>query len=182
MSVTAEKLIMCPKCKAKLKVKNPKALDVVEVLCPHCSTRLRVTFSLESKPRTTDYETVIGSALSGYDVNTVLAAKKTGSHYRLVSGDRQYELADGENTIGRHSQTPQSTIQVITDSRRMSRRHARIEVVRLGDGSARARISNWENKNRTLVNGHELQGDDVLMLKDGMTIEMGDVKFRFEEY
>lgn len=99
----------------------------------------------------------------------------------LVYNNVRYPLAIGRNTIGRKSSTPQATVQIDTNGNNtMSRLHAVIETVRMGDMSIRAIISNGSNKNPTFVSGVLLNGADKLILKNGAEIKMGNIILRYE--
>ena len=99
----------------------------------------------------------------------------------LVYNNVRYPLAIGRNTIGRKSSTPQATVQIDTNGNNtMSRSHAVIEMVRMGDMSIRAIISNGSNKNPTFVSGVLLNGADKLILKNGAEIKMGNIILRYE--
>jgi hypothetical protein len=87
--------------------------------------------------------------------------------------DEQYTLKVGQNIVGRRSENGTATVQITTADRTMSRAHALINVVRLANGSHKAVISNYHNKNRITVNGVELQRDEQLVLSHGAVVELG---------
>lgn len=100
----------------------------------------------------------------------------------LVYNNKKYPLSIGRNTIGRKSSSPKATVLVETplDDKTMSRFHAIIECVRMGDGSIRPIICNGENKNPTFVAGVLLNASDKLVVKNGAEIKMGNILLRFE--
>ena len=99
----------------------------------------------------------------------------------LVYNNKTYQLGIGRNTIGRRCSTPKATVLIDTPQgdNTMSRFHAVIENMRMGDGSVRAFISNGENKNPTFVGGILLNGTDKLVLKNGTEIKMGNILLRY---
>jgi DNA-directed RNA polymerase subunit RPC12/RpoP len=99
----------------------------------------------------------------------------------LVYNNKTYQLGLGRNTIGRRCSTPKATVLIDTPQgdNTMSRFHAVIENMRMGDGSVRAFISNGENKNPTFVGGILLNGTDKLVLKNGTEIKMGNILLRY---
>ena len=181
------KRITCPKCKAVLDVKNPKSRPVKIITCPTCGVKIRVKFGVAeaSVSDMSNYSTVLGQqeAMPQADASTVLGQQEPlhAKHYRLRVGGDTYTLADGMNTIGRSIKKDVVSIRIITESLKISRCHARIDVVRRSDGTASLTLSNWENKNSTRVNGVELKADEHRALKPGDQIRMGDVQMTLEE-
>ncbi|MCR5678873.1 MAG: FHA domain-containing protein [Prevotella sp.] len=196
------KQITCPKCKAVLNVKNLKNRPVKVVTCPVCGVKLRVKFAAVETPVSDlpDYRTVLGQQepVAPADASTVLGPQEPvatspacfvsrpqepngAKHYRLRVGNATYPLVDGVNTIGRSAKSDAVSIHIATESLKISRCHARIELVRNSDGTAAMTISNWENKNATRVNGVELKADERRTVKPGDQIRMGDVQMTLEE-
>ena len=71
---------------------------------------------------------------------------------RLTVNGRQYTLRSGRNIIGRQGDTSEATVQIATNDMYMSRQHCVITVTQHGDGRVRAKISNYQNKNKTMIN------------------------------
>jgi DNA-binding winged helix-turn-helix (wHTH) protein len=88
------------------------------------------------------------------------------SRYRLLWGDKEIVLAEGENILGRG---PESLEWIDRDT--VSRRHARIVVA--GD---RAKLEDLGSKNGTYVNGRSV--DRPTHLGDGDEIRLGSVPMR----
>lgn len=150
-------------------VKNATGVPVMEVRCQQCGARLQVKFlSLmrQSANRQTDE----------YDLRPTPLRR-----YRLMLMGMEYKLHEGMNTIGRLSDSSEASVQVVTGSRKMSRMHARINVSR-SERESRVELSNWQNKNATIVNGVLLCDDDSVRLYHGDHLMMGDVEMIFEEY
>ena len=126
------------------------------------------------------------AAMGGYNSESTVPASSVNNRPANVAGflvynNVRYPLSIGRNTIGRKSSTPQATVQIDTGGNNtMSRLHAVIETVRMGDMSIRAIISNGSNKNPTFVSGVLLNGADKLILKNGAEIKMGNIILRYE--
>lgn len=98
---------------------------------------------------------------------SALAASADG--LKLVSEDREYALVVGDNVIGRSSD-----VDVVVDSSRVSRRHARITV-----GDDGAVLEDLGSKNGTFVGDERLEG--ARRLRHGDEIRLGRelMVFRF---
>lgn len=80
-----------------------------------------------------------------------------------------------EVTFGRNAGEPYRHVQL--HSRTVSRLHAKLEF----DNDAWS-VTNLSSTNPTLLNGEPLaQGDETRVLREGDTIEMGEVMFKFRE-
>jgi DNA-binding winged helix-turn-helix (wHTH) protein len=86
-----------------------------------------------------------------------------GARYKLLADSWQAFLVDGENLIGRGGDA-----QIVTDSARVSRHHARILVSR--DGVV---IEDLGSKNGTFVGGKQIDGPTPLTDLD--EVRIGDV-------
>jgi hypothetical protein len=89
--------------------------------------------------------------------------------YRLTWRNREIELREGENVLGR---THDAVVWI--DSPTVSRRHARIVVAR-----GRATVEDLGSKNGTKVNGERV---DSAALSDGDRIELGSVSMTFRAF
>jgi DNA-binding winged helix-turn-helix (wHTH) protein len=90
-----------------------------------------------------------------------------GPRFRLVLDDREVQLLDGANVIGRDSQSA-----LWIDDSSVSRRHAQVVVA---DG--RARLEDLESKNGTLLNGRRISKPEPLA--DGDEIRVGVIEIYF---
>jgi DNA-binding winged helix-turn-helix (wHTH) protein len=90
------------------------------------------------------------------------------SSCRLASGRRRFPLLAGENVLGRAPD-----VEVMIESTRASRRHARIVVA--GD---RVTLEDLRSRNGTFLNGLRIEA--ATDLSDGDTIEIGPVAMVFE--
>ena len=168
--------IKCPTCGTLLSVKSAGDEPEATVTCPSCKATLRVKFNRQQQDATPapprrqpgdEGETVIGKSI---------AAK--ASFFLKVAG-QSYQLSDGLNTIGRQASSSDATIQIATIDHKMSRHHAKIEVLRYPTGVVRVKISNWQNRNPTWVNGVELSNDETLILNNGCRLKMGNTNMTF---
>jgi DNA-binding winged helix-turn-helix (wHTH) protein len=85
----------------------------------------------------------------------------------LVWNDRALVLRDGQNTIGRDPQC-----EVWVDAAGVSRRHARVTVIR-----GAATLEDLGSKNGTLLDGASIR--TVMPLSDGDMIQFGSVEMQF---
>jgi DNA-binding winged helix-turn-helix (wHTH) protein len=92
------------------------------------------------------------------------------SRFWLEAEHRTYVLGEGDHTIGRD---PRCTIRL--DESSVSRRHARIRVA----GTGTAVLTDLESTNGTFVGGRRVKTDR--QLRDGDTVTIGSVPFRFRE-
>jgi len=90
--------------------------------------------------------------------------------FRLLRGDAEIQLVDGENVIGRDP-----AVHVPIDDGSVSRHHARIVI----DGFA-ARLEDRGSKNGTFVHGRRVEG--VVPLRDGDPIRLGSVALVFRRF
>ena len=98
------------------------------------------------------------------------AGGQTAAAYRLIWGDREIALSDGQNVIGRDRDAV-----VWLDDVSVSRHHARIVIDRSG-----ARIEDLESKNGTYVEGKRVS--KPLALKDGNALRLGSVSLIFRRF
>jgi DNA-binding winged helix-turn-helix (wHTH) protein len=85
----------------------------------------------------------------------------------LVSGRREWILAEGANLVGRNRECA-----VRIDSATISRRHARIVV-----SGGHTTIEDLGSKNGTLVNGHRVR--EPVAIKDSDLIQVGSVTMTY---
>ena len=62
----------------------------------------------------------------------------------------------------------------------MSRQHCIINVSTLSDGSKKAVLSNYQNKNSTTIDGQLIGKGDEIRLTDGNSITMGHTTVTFK--
>ena len=200
------KRIICPKCKAVLDVTNSKNETLKQITCPSCKTILQVKFQpqqeqpqqepIEAKtyyapPKRSmsdsgatqlagaGGETVLGGGLSGA-TQLYMPTQKTTSTAKLTFEGNDYPLEEGQNIVGRKGTTSKATVQIATEDRYMSRQHCSITVTTLPDGTKKAVLSNYQNKNLTTVDGQEIETGDEIRLTNGDRITMGHTTVVFK--
>lgn len=171
------KRVVCKACGVKLEIKNTNGEAVKLIRCPRCKATLQVVFHQPVAEASPD-ETVLPQrkvAVEKSPDETVLPQQSATSDPlpSLVYDDVEYGLKIGQNIVGRRSENGLATVPVATGDRTMSRAHALINVVRLANGSFKAVVSNYQNKNRIVVNGVELHRDEQVVLTNGTVVEMG---------
>lgn len=195
------KKIKCPNCDVVLEVKNSKNETVKQITCPQCKAVLKVNFPPEQEPieaktyyappkqkpadnGATQYGGVDDGTtrFDGVDVGTTQyephLAKKDSSA-QLVYDGQTYDLEEGQNIVGRKGTTSKATVQIETTDRYMSRQHCSIKVTTLPDGTKKVVLSNYQNKNATMVNGQKIETGDEIRLTDGNSITMGHTTIIF---
>lgn len=165
-----KKTIKCPKCQAILQVTNPQNEPELMITCgnPQCGAKIRLTFDtgktqLDDKPQHND--------------------KTPG---QIVSGNRQYNLCEGENTVGRMSANSKATIQIDTDDLSMSRLHVCITVHKLKSGRMKAVVSDMREADKTMqlptyVDDEPLMAEDAIVLTNGDVIRMGKTLVKYQQ-
>lgn len=187
------KRIQCPNCKVILDVKNSKDEEVKLIKCKNCGAPLEVPFRpqqepLEAhtyiaepkKPSVDNGATQLAAGLAGATQLAMPKEKPQSSSARLVFDDQPYFLEEGQNIIGRKGTTSKATVQIATDDRYMSRQHCAITVTTLPDGTKKAVLSNYQNKNLTTIDGQEIETGDAIRLVNGNRIKMGHTTVVFK--
>lgn len=183
--------IKCPFCGAVLSVKNIPGIDRKNVTCPICKQTNRFI----------NYKLIANNAEGGAKspVNEVYDYKKsyesgsseatqygpmnfTIGKLKLLGSDISYQLKPGKNEVGRKSRNSTVDFQIDTgESRRMSRNHLVIEVVKENYKGYVHYISlSKENVNPTTVNGNPMcYGVDKVILNNGAIIKLPDADLKF---
>ena len=184
------KRIVCPKCKVVLDVKNSQGEAVKQITCPSCKTLLEVKFQQEPMEAKTFYAPPKQAAadngatqLAGGNYGATQLynpTQKPSSTARLSFGGKDYPLAEGRNIVGRQASTSKATVQIATADRYMSRQHCVITVTTLPDGTLKAVVSNYQNKNLTTIDGQPIEAGDSIRLTDGNSITMGHTTVTFK--
>ena len=199
------KRIQCPQCEVVLDVKNDSDSLEKKILCPNCRRELIVKFKPKAdpieahtyyvrpkqpKPKQGSNETQyggFGGSTSGCnhgegnsdETQFGGAAAREETYARLILDDISYSLKEGRNVVGRRSEKHLATLEITTDDMSMSRQHVVITVTTLSDGKKKAVLSNYKNKNATLINDMPIDSGDAIRLADGNTITMGRTTLRF---
>ena len=187
------KRIKCPNCQVVLDVTNSKNEQVKQITCPKCQAVLQVKFPPQQAPL--EAETFIAIpkrpivdsgatqlAGSSFGATQLVTPKEMPKecNARLVFEDQPYFLEEGQNIIGRKGNTSKADIQIATDDRYMSRQHCSITVTTLPDGTKKAVLSNYQNKNLTTIDGQEIETGDAIRLVNGNRITMGHTTVVFK--
>lgn len=180
--------IKCPHCGAVLTIKSMPNLASKSVPCPVCKqtspfTAFKRVVVKPAKPADGESTLEGGQYVPPIDEDATRIGGNQ-SHpseagcLRVYGSDKVYPLSWGVNTIGRKAQTSSASVQLEVTDRSVSRLHAAIEVKRVKGGCLHY-LSNAENKNKTYVNSLLLEQDDVVILHDGDTLQMGNVTVVF---
>ena len=174
------KRIQCPQCGVVLDVKNSKNESVKQIKCPSCYSVLQIKFAPSDEPL--DAHTFYAPAISKENYGATELARSSTTHKSagLVYEGITYPLEMGENIVGRKANTSQASIQIATEDRYMSRQHCRITVTSLSDGSVKAVLCDYQNKNMTFVDGQTIGQGDEIRLSDGNKITMGQTTVTFK--
>lgn len=189
------KRIVCPKCKAVLDVKNSKNEAVKQIACPSCKTALQVKFpplqeqqnpmeahtfyAPPKQPMADNGATQLAGATYGA-TQLYTPSQAPSAKTRLSFGGKDYLLEEGQNIVGRQGTTSRATVQIETTDRYMSRQHCSITVTSLPDGTRKAVLSNYQNKNLTTIDGQPIETGDTIRLTDGNSITMGHTTINFK--
>lgn len=188
------KRIQCPRCGVVLDVKNSKNEPVKQIVCPSCKTALQVKFPQQQEPLEAktyyappkkpmdDGATQLAGSTSGATLLVSPSPQNSHSphHPHLKYNGKTYPLTEGQNIIGRKGNTSKATIQIDTTDRYMSRQHGSITISTLPDGTLKAVLSNYQNKNLTTVDGQPIEIGDAIRLTDGNSIQMGHTMLIFK--
>lgn len=175
------KRVKCPQCGVVLDVKNSKNEEVKQITCPSCCSVLQVKFSPNQVPleAETYYAPKTNNADQG-ETQLISNQTKISLHASLFYNDIEYPLAEGQNIVGRKGATSKATIQIDTSDRYMSRQHCSITVKTLPDGDKKVMLSNYQNKNLTIVDSLKIDSGDIVRLSDGNIIKMGHTSIIFK--
>ena len=135
------------------------------VRCPKCKTAIQVALPMQDN---NDDQTILPSS------NDVEAPGT------LHANGREYQLEIGDNIVGRRSTTSSATIQLDVNAPYMSRQPIWLRILRQPDGSLRTFISNAKAMNGTTIDGMPLLSGDMIVLKSGSKIKMGNTMVVFE--
>ena len=181
--------IKCPHCGAVLKVKQQLGLEKASLTCPVC--KKKSPFSSYNQMVNKDSEET--ELPNGYKNNRNSEETEIGGVGSFSIGclveksGKRWSLHPGVNTVGRklHANPQQVEIPIAdyTGERKMSRNHAKIEVIRQSNGSCKHILYNRQNKNQTYIGGDRLEKGDRIVLHNEMIIKFAnvDVKFVIED-
>ena len=184
--------IKCPFCGAVLSVKNIPDIDKKNVTCPICKQTNRFVNYKQVTPNSDGVRKAAGSNAFNQKRNYENEANDatqygpmnfTIGRLKLHGTDIVYQLNPGINEVGRMSKNSTVDFQIDTgDSRRMSRKHLLVEVVKENHKGFVHYVSlSKENVNPTTVDGNPMcYGVDKMILNNGAIIKLPDAELRFE--
>lgn len=165
---------------------NPNANAGIQQFATNRPQQNRVQSSASSygtsKPSYGESKSSYGAAKPSYtdSEETVISSGFSGTNARLVFNGKTIPLASGRNIVGRKAKTSQANVQIPADDLYMSRLHCVINVSYGADGRPKVMLSNYQNKNRTAVNGRVINGQDHIRLSDGNQITLGRTTMTFK--
>lgn len=177
------KNVQCPSCGQVLEVHNTHNESIKKFICPKCKALLQAKFSPQQEPL--DAKTYLGPRRTSADIGIgvtklVTPNVKQNAKPILEYYGQQYSLEDGQNIVGRKCTTSKATIQIPTDDPYMSRQHCKITVNVLSNGTKKVGLRNFQNKNRTYIDGQLIEEKDEIFLTDGNKIKMGETIVTFK--
>lgn len=177
--------IQCPKDGAILSIKNQPGLERKNVTCPVCKqmrpfTQYKRYIAKAAYPCRPDGVTQYRESQEGtrIEMGHPLALGKL----ILTSTGKVFPLRPGRNVIGREAKASDTDIQIETgSSRRMSRAHVVIEVVRVpGKGYVHQAKLFKERCNPTYVNRTRLEYGDCIVLHHSDVLQLPDAELRLD--
>lgn len=180
--------IQCPGDGAILTIKNQPGLENKNVTCPVCKQSRPFTQYKRFVPKTeesTEYPNGHGGFHQQYSnsekTEFAMGSLCLGRLTDIATGKR-FSLQPGRNVIGRKSSASEADIQIETgESRRMSRMHLVIEVVKVpGKGYVHQASLFKEKCNATYVNNTQLESGDCIVLHHCDVLRLPDVNLKFE--
>ncbi|MDE6770906.1 MAG: FHA domain-containing protein [Muribaculaceae bacterium] len=160
-------VIVCPQCHQQLSFAEIPGYQNMVVECPKCHFKANVSVyqsGMQSRG---------GQGADDMDTQLVMSPPATvdiGQIRVLDTGEVQW-LKVGQNVIGRRATTGTADIKISNDMY-MSRRHARIDVIKQLSGYEH-RLVEINSKNIVKLNGMPIQRGDILKLKFGDVLTLG---------
>lgn len=182
--------IKCPSCGAILNIKEQAGLEKASVTCPICKEKALFTDYakvIERDSEATELPHGFKSKSESEDATLYGNAIQNAKGCLIEKSGKRWALHAGVNTVGRKLQSGVQQVDIpITDyhagtseERKMSRSHAKIEVVRLANGGCKYLLYNWQNKNYTYISGEPINSADKIVLHNGMVIKFANIDVTF---
>lgn len=170
--------IVCPECRQQLSFQEVPGYQNMLVECPKCHFKANAGVYHKSAPRPRGPQQPQG----GDETATRLVfAPRTSvdvGQIRVIATNEVQYLREGSSVIGRRAQTSDADIQISND-KFMSRRHVRIDVIKK-PGGYEHRLVEIGSTNIVKLNGIPIGRGDILKLKYGDVITLGDTDIRLE--
>lgn len=173
----AEKIsIICPNCRAKLSFFGVPGWQEKLIECPQCKFKAKANV----------YQSGIASqGGQGADDDSTqlpedfhLAQNSVIGVIKVLSSGRCFQLKEGTNVLGRVAKTGTADLKISTDPY-MSRRHLQVDVVKTAKGLEH-RLVEIDSKNIIILNGRPIRRGDVLKLKFGDRMVLGQTEVVFD--
>lgn len=167
-------VITCPECRQQLSFEEVPGYKNMVVECPKCHFKANVSvYQSEAQSR--------GGQEADEMATQLVFAPSTSvdvGQIRVLSTDEVQYLKVGSQVIGRRAETGNADIKISND-RYMSRRHVQIDVIKKGFGYEH-RLIEIGSTNLPKLNGIELQRGDILKMKFGDVLTLGNTNIRLE--
>lgn len=158
------KILKCPKCGGTFEVKNVNDEKVLLITCPNpqCKAKIRLLFETDE---------------------TILAQPESGECFGYIYYAGQYSpLKEGKQILGRsHSN---ADVHIPSGDKSMSRMHLEVDVVRLKTDRVKVLVRDIRDKAKiekmpTKLSGSLLEAEDVLVLKHGDVLTLGNTQIKY---
>lgn len=168
--------LVCPNCRTRLSFPKVDGYQDKIVECPICH--------FKSKAAVYQGGSAAQGGQGGDDDATQLPGSAMQQKYdtgqiRVATTNQHCPLKLGTNVIGRIAQSGKADIQITNDPY-MSRQHLQIDVVRTNYGIEH-RLVEINSKNIIILNGKEIQRNDILKIQFGDKLTLGKTDIYLEE-
>ena len=166
--------VVCPECRRHLSFDEVPGYEKMVIECPRCKFKANVSVYQRGA------QAQGGSGTDPSNTRLVTSNELTfdPGRIRVKDTDESHCLKIGGNVIGRCSKNGDADIK-ITNDMYMSRRHARIDVVRKETGFEHHLVE-IGSSNPMKLNGKEVKRGDILMLHFGDVLTLGHTDIVFE--
>lgn len=165
---------VCPQCGTRLKITRVDDSSSMPVTCPVCRNTFLAKFNVPPPlPPIAGGGPQVDSGGRMSHLETKILTKKNVMSCALNCNGAIYQLRPGRNVVGRMSPSSQADIQIMTQDRSMSRRHASIFVK-----NDKVTITKFEGNDQAslMVDGLRLHAADEVKLLPGSIIVMGNTQ------
>ena len=173
--------IKCPKCGQTSQVAIPTGVEEMKYACPHCAKSLKLVFKNNQGQEPNDSGKTKLNLPKRKKEEQGGASEATRVPSSVIFNGREFPLNEGRNIVGRAASSSEADIQLPTNDMYLSRNHSQITVYLLNDGNVKATFSNYKNKNKSFVDGQQIEDDEEVILTDGVEIKMGNTIIRFKK-
>ena len=166
--------IVCPHCQTTLQIPNEDGVGLKNTRCPKCKQTFPIAEGIKSSA---SEDTNTNLVNTWHETTKTLGVLET----RYEDGSsKQYMLKVGRNLIGRSTLSDKKAeIQIEDPTKTLSRHHLIIEVVKY-DTYFEHRLSLADSvKNKTYLDGHLLEKEDVIVLNFNDKILCGKCEISF---